>query len=139
MRGGRFFSMLLGATLVAAFPTSVNAQSADEYADEWTEARRGDRTWTQRATEQLTTGITERVMGRPPQGPMKVAVNYVHEEVVRMRTAVRVPCLAAAMEKAHDQILASGRQEVMAGSLDMLLSAAGGAAGGGEIRQFLSR
>lgn len=127
------------AMLIAVFPASANAQSVEEYADGWTEARRGDRTWMQRATEQLTTGPVDRMFGPPAEGAMKEIINRVISKVEAMYEQRRDPCLAAAVNRAHDQTLTIGRQEVMQGATEMLFSAAGGAAGGGEIRDFLGR
>ena len=134
-----FFAALL-AVMALCFSAPAMAQDTpDEYADEWTEARRGDRDWKQRATEQLTTGLTERVMGRPPTGPMIEAHNNILSAVDALWRETRNPCLAAALNQAHSQVNATGRLEVMAGAFDMLTSALGGAASGNDIRRFLGQ
>ena len=138
---GRFafsFWALLAALMLGLSGTAA-AQTADEYADSWTEARRGDRTWMQRVTEQLTTGPVDRMFGPPAEGAMKEIINRVISKVEAMYDQRRDPCLAAAVNRAHDQTLTIGRQEVMQGATEMLFSAAGGAAGGGEIRDFLGQ
>lgn len=134
---GLVFAML--AALAVSWGAPARAQTADEYADEWTEARRGDRDWMQRATEQLTTGVTERVMGRPPTGPMNEAVNYIDTAIEDLWRATKDPCLAAALNQADSQTNATGRQTVMAGAFDMLTSALGGAASGNDVRRFLGQ
>ncbi len=142
MLSRRLVAVVLSVLAALAAPSLTSpaaAQTADEYADSWTEARRGDRSWMQRATEQLTTGPVDRMFGPPADGAMKVIINRVISKVDAMYEQRRDPCLAAAVDRAHYQMLVVGRQEEIRGATEMLLSAAGGAAGGGEIRDFLGR
>ena len=131
------FTML--AALAVSWSAPAAAQTADEYADEWTEARRGERGWKQRVAEQVTTGLAERVVGRAPTGPMKEAHNYIDEAIEARWKATRDPCLAAALNQADSQTNATGRQDAMAGAFDMLTSALGGATSANEVRRFLGQ
>jgi hypothetical protein len=133
------FAIALLALLSVSWNAPTRAQSPDEYADEWTEARRGDRTWMQRATEQLTMGPLDRLMGPSAEGAMKQIINRVIDRVGGLYERRLDPCLAAAVNQAHNQALTTGRQEIMRGAAEMLLDAGGGAAGGRNLAEFLGQ
>lgn len=142
---------LLNALLLALFaafllPAPGAAQTAEEHADQWLEANRGDRDWRQRMTEQLTTGPFERLFGSAADGTMKVIVNRVLADVEAKRNGNHSLCIRAALERAFEQKLVSDRKVVMVGAAGMVWSSAGAAAGGGGLaddivalfgRQFL--
>ena len=129
------------AALSVGWSTPAAAQETpDEYADQWTEARRGDRDWKQRAVEQLTMGPMDRLFGPAADETMKPIINQVINKVEAMYRERRDPCLAAAVNMAHYQVVVTtGRQEVMRGATEMLFSAAGGAAGGRNVAEFLGQ
>ncbi len=129
--------VIAAAMLAVAAP--LPAQTPGEYSDQWTEARRGDRDWMQRATEQLTTGPLDRMMGPSAEGAMKQIINYVNDHIDGMYNQRMDPCLAAAVNQAHNQTLTVGRQETMKGAAEMFFSAAGGATGGGSLAEFLGQ
>lgn len=139
---GRYTATALPLLAVLALGLSAPAaaQTPDEYADEWTEARRGDRDWKQRAVEQLTMGPMDRLFGPESDETMKLVINQVIAKVEAMYGERRDPCLAAAVNMAHNQVvLTTGRQQIMRGATDMLFSAAGGAAGGRNLAEFLGK
>ena len=139
MRRKLFVALAAGA-LFAAVPSGVRAQNTpEEYAEQWTEARRGDRDWTQRATEQLTMSPLDRIMGPSAEGAMDQIINRVIDHIDAMYNRRMDPCLAAAVNQAHNQTLTVGRQEIMRGAAEMLFDAGGGAAGGGGLAEFLGQ
>lgn len=137
MLGKSLLGLIAAATALAASP--LRAQDVDKYADGWTEERRGDRDWKQRATEQLTSGPVDRFFGPSADGAVKGILDRIIGHVEGMYEQRRHPCLAAAVNQAHTQTLVIGRQEVMRGATDMLFSAAGGAAGGRNLAEALGQ
>ena len=139
MRRNRVLA-LAGAFLIAIAPSAAASQNTpEEYADRWTEARRGDRDWMQRATEQLTMGPLDRMMGPSADEAMKQIINHVNDHVDAMYNRRMDPCLAAAVNQAHNQTLTVGRQEIMRGAAEMLFDAGGGATGGRNLAEFLGQ
>jgi uncharacterized protein YkwD len=139
MWGKSILTVSAAGLLAIALPVSAGAQTPGEYADQWTEARRGDRDWMQRATEQLTTGPLDRMMGPSAEGAIKQITNHVNDHIDAMYNRRMDPCLAAAVNQAHNQTLTVGRQEIMKGAAEMLFDAGGGAAGGRNLAEFLGQ
>lgn len=140
MRGKHFLTVVAAAVLAGGISAPAAAQETpDDYADEWTEARRGDRDWMQRATEQLTTGPLDRLMGPSAEGAMKQIVERVSAHIEQMYEQRRDPCLAAAVNQAHNQVIATRHGATLKGAAEMFLSAAGGATGGGSVAEFLGK
>src|SRR6185369_9243733 len=130
MRKGAFIAIACAA-LALASPTAAQTPqdpSASDYADSWANAHRGDRDWMQRATEALTSGPLDRLFGPSSEGAMNLIINRVVDRVDSIyRERHPPPCLSAAIDQAHNQTLTVGRQEIMRGAADMVLSAGGGA------------
>jgi hypothetical protein len=142
MRKGAFIAIACAA-LALASPTAAQTPqdpSASDYADSWANAHRGDRDWMQRATEALTSGPLDRLFGPSSEGAMNLIINRVVDRVDSIyRERHPPPCLSAAIDQAHNQTLTVGRQEIMRGAADMVLSAGGGAAGGASLEEFLGQ
>ena len=126
-RIGFLASMAVVAVILAAPSPAIAQQTPEEHAHQWTEARRGDRDWMQRATEQLTMGPLDRMMGPSADEAMKQILNNVIDHIDAMYNRRMDPCLAAAVNQAHNQSLTIGRQEIMRGAAEMLFDAGGGA------------
>lgn len=138
-RIGFLASMAVVAAILAAPAPAIAQQTPEEHAHQWTEARRGDRDWMQRATEQLTMGPLDRMMGPSADEAMKQILNNVIDHIDAMYNRRMDPCLAAAVNQAHNQSLTIGRQEIMRGAAEMLFDAGGGAAGGRNLAEFLGQ